>query len=173
MTTGLIAPAAVVALMLWTTAALGAGGRADARPAKRPDPHSYGNPEQIRVKRVELDLSADFERRALSGSATLTVERQPGCPPGTPLDLDTRGLTIESVSAGPTDAALAPAAFRLGADAPAAGDKPTAPTHLGTRLRITLPDDASRVRIVYRTGPDSSALQWLKPEMTEIGRAHV
>jgi aminopeptidase N len=170
MTTGQIVASAVLALVVWSTTAFGAGGEPKSAPTARTDPHSLGNPDRIRVTRVELELAADFGRKQLSGAATLTVERQPGCPPGTPLDLDTRGLSIESVSAGASDDVLTPATFQLGPEAPVAGETPAAPTHLGTRLRIALPDDARRVRVAYHTGPAASALQWLEPAMTAGGK---
>ena len=72
------------------------------------------------------------------------------------LDLDTRGLTIESVTAGGR-----PLAFML---------EPAVP-NLGQRLRITLPaPPPAKVAIRYRTSPDATALQWLGPRQTTSGR---
>src|SRR5262245_36836039 len=51
------------------------------------DVHSYSNPEQIRVKHVDLDLETNFDRKILHGTATLTVER---IAPSDLLKLDTR-----------------------------------------------------------------------------------
>ncbi|SIN96817.1 Aminopeptidase N [Singulisphaera sp. GP187] len=145
-----------------------AGQVVPSRPADR-DLHSLGNPEQIRVSRVELDLSVDFAKKELQGTATLAFRRMPGCPSGIPLDLDTRELKIERVAAGVTDEALTEVRFELGHE----GADPVRPESdlkrerlLGTRLRIFVPDDATRVRVTYRTAPTASALQWLDPPRT-------
>ena len=61
------------------------------------DPHSFGNPDQIRVHQLLLDLTVDFDHRILKGIAVLDIVRQPGCPADAPLVLDSRGLTIEEV----------------------------------------------------------------------------
>lgn len=133
------------------------------------DRHSHGNPEQIRVTRVELDLTTDFERKELKGTATLLFRRMPGCSPGTPLDLDTRELTIERVTAGPADDAMKEVRFELGDDH---GGQPRSEAEakmdrlLGARLRVFVPEEATRVRITYRTAPTASALQWLDPPRT-------
>jgi aminopeptidase N len=71
--------------------------------------------------------------------------------------LDTRGLTIDAV----TDESGAPLPHTL---------HPVDPI-LGQRLEITLPKGASAVRIVYRTSPEASALQWLAPAQT-LGKVH-
>src|SRR5580704_14671275 len=63
----------------------------------RVDCHSYGNPEQVRILQLELDLTVDFEQHRLNGIAVLEIQRQPGSLEGTPLILDTRGLSIEKV----------------------------------------------------------------------------
>ena len=39
------------------------------------DLHSYSNPEQIKVRHLDLDLQVSFEKKTLEGSVTLTVER--------------------------------------------------------------------------------------------------
>lgn len=136
------------------------------------DSHSFGRPEQIKVKRVELDLEVDFDRKELRGSANLIVERAPGCPADAPLDLDTRDLTIEGVSTVSGENASSPVQFRHGAneESSAPADKATDPI-LGTRLRVWLPASASQVKIVYRTSPKASALQWLEPSLT-AGKKH-
>ena len=62
----------------------------------RRDLHSYSNPEQIRVRRLDLDCDVLFDRKILKGTATLSVERRvdSGAPP---LILDTRNLHVEKV----------------------------------------------------------------------------
>ena len=128
-------------------------------PADRVDIHSYGNPHQVRVKHVDLDLNVDFERRVIGGSATLRVDR---VDTSAPLIVDTRDLKIEKVEAaekekGPFEAAK----FTLGAS-----DK-----ILGAPLTVELPRSAAFVKITYETSPDARALQWLTPEQT-AGKKH-
>jgi leukotriene-A4 hydrolase len=131
-----------------------------SRAGERSDHHSFANPDQIRVRHVALNLAVDFAAKQLHGSATLTIERQPGCPADAPLVLDTRGLTIERVTAGTADGALAVAPFEVGPV-----DK-----ILGAPLKIQVPEGATRVRIAYRTASDASALQWLDPAQTAGGQ---
>src|SRR5512143_561892 len=73
----------------------------DPYPAPVPDPDSYARPELARVTHVAIDLRADFTRKVLSGTATLTIETAPDAHE---IVLDCDGLAIRSVSteAGPT-----------------------------------------------------------------------
>jgi leukotriene-A4 hydrolase len=124
------------------------------------DPHSYGNPEQVRIQQFELDLTVDFQNRRLNGFVILDIQRQPDVPASVPLELDTRGLTIEKVDVR----RLIPyrtepfkeVPFHLG---------PVDPI-LGSKLSIEVPPPAMQVRIRYHTSPDAKALQWLEPSRT-------
>ena len=118
------------------------------------DLHSYANPSQVRVSHVELDLTADFERRNLSGTCTLTLAGE-----GTELVLDTRGLEIGGVEVADGDG-YAPTEFSLGDSDPI----------LGSPLKIRR-GSADTVRIDYSTSPSASGLQWLEPRQT-AGRKH-
>ena len=120
------------------------------------DVHSLGNPDVARPTHVSLDLSLDFGKKVVSGTAALDLSYPGGPAAARHLDLDTRGLVIESVTAGgrPLAHALEPAV-----------------PNLGQRLRITLPaPPPARLEIRYRTGPDASALQWLTPQQTTSGK---
>jgi aminopeptidase N len=119
------------------------------------DVHSYANPAEIRVRRMDLDWDVLFDRKVLRGTAVLSIERPPGGR-ATRLVLDTRALEIEKVESSRDGSSWANAAFAL---APA--DK-----ILGSALAITLAEDATRVRITYGTGPEASGLQWLDPPQT-------
>jgi leukotriene A-4 hydrolase/aminopeptidase len=119
------------------------------------DVHSYANPAEIRVRHVDLDWDVLFDRRALRGTATLSLERPPGGR-ATRLVLDTRNLDIEKVESSRDGSTWANAAFSL-----AAPEK-----ILGSALTITLPEDSTRVRIAYATRPEASGLQWLDPPQT-------
>src|SRR5207253_6761087 len=62
----------------------------------RRDIHSFSNPEQMRVRQLDLDCDVLFDQKILKGIATLTIDRRvdSGAPP---LILDTRGLHIAKV----------------------------------------------------------------------------
>src|SRR5258705_8658878 len=58
------------------------------------DPHSFSNPDEAVVKHLTLNLSVDFEKKILSGTAMLDVELKNNT---TKIILDTRDLNIEKV----------------------------------------------------------------------------
>ena len=128
-------------------------------PLPASEPHSYANPQQIRVREVALDLAVDFERRRLSGTVDLAIEHVD--PKARELLLDTRALNIEQVQTRAAKGDWKPAGFQL-----AAADRV-----LGSRLSIAVPADAQSVRVRYATVPDASGLQWLTPEQT-AGKKH-
>ena len=109
----------------------------------RPDPHSCTDTKQTRIESVALSLRADFQERRLRGEALLLF----AAPGGGPLDLDTRGLSIESA----TDLEGRGIPHRLDAEDPI----------LGARLRLEVPEGARGVTVRYATSPEASALQWL------------
>jgi aminopeptidase N len=120
------------------------------------DVHSLANPAVARPRHVSLDLTLDFPRKVVAGTAALELDYPAGAGQARHLDLDTRGLTVEAVSAEgrPLEHVL----------------EPEVPS-LGRRLRITLPRPApAKVSIRYRTSPDASALQWLDPAQTTSGK---
>ena len=121
----------------------------------RRDIHSYSNPEQIRVRHLDLDCDVLFDRKILKGAATLAVQRRvdSGAPP---LILDTSKLHIERVEVSEENGSYTPTKFELGTSDPI----------LGAPLAITMPPAATRVRIEYSTSPEASALQWLDPPKT-------
>jgi leukotriene-A4 hydrolase len=154
----------VLVLAAVTPAAAADDPNAPPRRANERDWHSYGNPEQIRVFQVFLELEVDFEERVLKGAATLDFTRQPGCPADAPLIVDTRGLAIEQVGQRKlefTPRPFVPARYRQG---------PADPV-LGAPLSIDLDPSAMQVRIAYRTSPSAGALQWLSPALT-AGKTH-
>ncbi len=118
----------------------------------RVDPHAFADDAQPRQKHLRWTARVDFAARRLECTADLQFDRG-----GAEVDLDTRALDVEAVTS-PGGAALP---FALG------------PTDaiLGTRLRVTLPRDAPRCVVRYRTDPDATALQWLKEEQTASGLA--
>lgn len=118
------------------------------------DPHSYAQPDAVRVTHLDLDLTLDFGKRELAGEATLKLDwKTPGAGA---LVLDTRDLKIvrvEALDAGGKASALK---FAL-----APRDK-----ELGAKLTIQAPTHPGSVRIVYATSPEASGLQWLTPAQT-------
>lgn len=123
------------------------------------DAHSYSNPEQVRVRHVDLDLDALFDRKVLKGASILTIERIK--PDTDSLKLDTRDLKIIKAETSNDGKSFAPAQFTLGA-----ADK-----ILGSPLTIQLPPQATKVRIEYETSPNASGVQWLEPAQT-AGKKH-
>ena len=115
----------------------------------RVDPHSYFDDAQPRSISSRLRLRADFERKVLRGEATLLfADAAKG-----PLDLDTKGLTIESAVAD----GRSPVPFQLGPEE----------SVLGRRLRLELPANTMSVTLTYETSPAAVGLQWLSPEQTD------
>jgi aminopeptidase N len=118
------------------------------------DPHSYAQPEQVRVTHLDLDLKIDFPHRQLDGQATLKLDWiNPKAPS---LVLDTRDLKIARIEAIAADGRTTPLKYAL-----ATSDK-----ELGSKLTIAAPTHPARVRIVYVTSPAASGLQWLTPAQT-------
>ncbi len=126
--------------------------------AEAEDLHTYSNPAEVEVRHLALDLTADFEKKELSGSATLEFFRLRG---GRPMILDTRALRIEKVEISADGHGFQETEFRLGENDPI----------LGAPLEIDLPMSNGYVRIHYRTTSGSTALQWLEPEQT-AGKRH-
>jgi aminopeptidase N len=112
------------------------------------DPHSFARPLEARVTHVDLDLGFDFAAKAVTGTATLAIDRKPTA---REIVLDSNGYQVSSV----TDATGAPLAFAFGAAKPA----------LGRPLTIRLGAATRKIRIAY-TARGAEALQWLTPEQT-------
>jgi leukotriene-A4 hydrolase len=113
------------------------------------DVHSYSRPSHVRVRHLDLDLTVDFDRKILEGSAVLHFERLAAGD----LILDTRGLAIHGVDHAES--------FELG----------PADRVLGAPLRITPAAGADSVRVHYSTSPSASGLQWLDAPQT-AGKRH-
>lgn len=153
-------------LATWAATALPCDAQTAGAPVARSgvsgkaDSHSYGNPEQVLVEQLAIDLKVDFERKQLSGFVVLDVFRQPGSPSDAPLVLDTRGLIIDKAEVRkqrpfkPEPFVQTP--FELAQADPI----------LGAKLTVQLHSDTMQVRIWYRTSPTASALQWLDAART-------
>jgi leukotriene-A4 hydrolase len=128
----------------------GTAAPAPAPAAVTRDPHSFARPDEARVEHIGLDLTVDFAKKQLSGTATLRIRKQPNA---TALVLDTNGLEIRKVTLNPGNQ---PAQFKLGAADPIKG----------RALEIPLHSETESVTIDYSSSPDARALQWLEPAMT-------
>jgi leukotriene-A4 hydrolase len=133
---------------------------ADAQPTdeRRTDEHSWAEPDKVVIRDIGLDLRIDFATRQIRGRADLALDwkdrshRQ--------LLLDTRDLAIERVVGKRRDSGWYRLKWRLAETDPIFGQK----------LTIDMQQPYDSVRIVYRTSPEASGLQWLEPSMTAGGR---
>ncbi len=117
----------------------------------RIDPHSYTDPTQGEIRHLELKLTVDFASETLSGEAALHLSAAATGP----LDLDSRGLRVESV----TD----------GAGNPLATTQHDGPDWMGSKLTVDRQAPLDIIIIRYATSPGASALQWLEPRHTAGG----
>jgi leukotriene-A4 hydrolase len=118
------------------------------------DYHSFANPESIKVTHLKLDLTVDFAKKVLVGTAQLDFQRVESN--ATQLILDTRDLTIDSVTAMGKAVTF---------------DLASVDSFLGAALTIDIPANADSVVISYQTSPKASGVQWLTPEQT-AGKKH-
>ncbi|MCU1244330.1 MAG: family peptidase, partial [Acidobacteria bacterium] len=114
------------------------------------DPHSYANPREVSVDHLSLDLSVDFAKKVLSGTATLTIVNHTGA---RELVLDSNGLRIAAVTLQPGGSS---SAFTLAPPDPI----------LGSALHIPIEPATRQVTIRYTTSPEAGGLQWLEPSQT-------
>ncbi len=117
----------------------------------RIDPHSWCDSDQPRQRHLDLDLTVDFEARALSGTARIDL----AAPAGGPLDLDGRDLAIDSV----VDQAGAKIPWTVAQTEAVRGD----------RLRLDLPQGTESITVTYATASGALALGWLEPQQTAGG----
>ncbi len=130
----------------------------DYDPAR--DYFTFANTERFVTDHLELDLDVDFQKREFRGYAMLTMRRLDET--ATEVILDSRDLDVAS-AAVLVDKNSAPARFRFG----------ETDELLGTPLIVTLPPEAGESFVLvleYATSPESTALQWLPPELTAGGK---
>lgn len=116
------------------------------------DPHSYSRPDISQVDALHLNLTVDFDKQQLRG----TAQWQLVAGHGDTLILDTYDLNIEGVEVDGAEVS-----YDLGPKDPI----------LGQALRIPLDLKSKSVTIAYSTQPGARALQWLDPEQT-AGKQH-
>ena len=116
------------------------------------DPHSFAQPNRVRVTHIALDVTLDFEAQSLGGHVDLEVTRLDG---EYPLVLDSLGLVIDAVTGIDGE----PRKYELGKERDG----------FGQPLSIDLIPGDHSVRVAYHTLPGAEALQWLAPEQTAGG----
>jgi len=112
------------------------------------DHHSYSNPGEAVIKHLFLALTADFEKKTLSGTADYTIEVSKGADS---IIFDTRNLNIQSITVDGKDSP-----FTLGSK----------DELLGQALSVPVNQNSKQIVIRYSTGPGADALQWLNPSQT-------
>ena len=132
--------------------------RAMAAPGN--DPSSQSNFPVAKVTHVDFDLHVDFDAKAVGGTASMDVTVGPDGDAHT-LVLDTRALHIESCTVDGQETT-----FNLQQD-----PHPVMGTALTIDLPATKPAGSNfSTKVVYKTTPGSSGLQWLRPEQTAGGK---
>ncbi|MFQ3197734.1 MAG: leukotriene-A4 hydrolase [Paraglaciecola sp.] len=118
------------------------------------DYHSFANPQEIKTTHLALDLDVDFAQKIISGEVQISFKRME--PQSNTLILDTRDLTINSVTASGV-----PVPYTLAKE----------DSFLGAALEITVPKEAEKITVAYHTSPEASGVQWLTPAQT-AGKKH-
>jgi leukotriene-A4 hydrolase len=142
--------ATLAASAISACATTGADTRA-SMPALPHDPHSYAKPDEARVLNVSLDVRADFERKVITGTCTLTIAARDDA---REIVLDTRGLAIGSISGNGRELP-----FTIG----------ESKEDIGAPLTIEL-HGAREITIAYESAHNADALQWLTPAQTASGK---
>ncbi|MGZ8867672.1 MAG: M1 family metallopeptidase [Thermoanaerobaculia bacterium] len=119
-----------------------------------PSSHSWSRPDEAAVEHLTLDLTVDFAKNQLAGTAALRIRNSGSA---NQLVLDARDLTINRITLDDGTAAQ----HRLG----------NAEGTFGAPLEIDIKPETKTVTIDYSTSPNAAALQWLEPAQT-AGKKH-
>ncbi|WP_185968106.1 M1 family metallopeptidase [Thalassotalea sp. PS06] len=122
--------------------------------AKVDDDLTYANYDQVKVSHVHLDLTVDFEQKALVGSAELTLDWSDK--DAKTLYLDTRDLVVDQVKAKQGEGDWQKVNFKLG----------KRDDVMGAKLTIKPDFQADKLLVKYKSQPQASGLQWLSKEQT-------
>jgi leukotriene A-4 hydrolase/aminopeptidase len=114
------------------------------------DPHSYSNPEAVKVKHLKWTATVDFESKTIEATASWLLEDGARADS---LVLDTKDIHIQGVMIN----GESPANYRLGTRDPI----------FGQALTVAITANTKTVDIRYTTDPMAEALQWLTPEQTQ------
>ena len=116
------------------------------------EPHSYAKPNSAAIKHLDLNITVDFDKEIIHGSATYTIDNNNA----SEIVLDSKFLNIES-----TEADGVPTPFELG----------VFDEQLGQALTLKISEDTKTVTVHYSTTDKTEALQWLNPQQT-ADKAH-
>ena len=115
------------------------------------DPSSFSRPDRVRVTHIKWKAFVNFEEQIIEGTVDLTVDKLVNT---SKLILDSSKLTITKITDKETNQKLK---FKLSPEVKIFGSKLTIQLLVNNR---------STVSISYKTSPNATALQWLKPEQT-------
>lgn len=118
------------------------------------DKFTYSNYDEVQITHLDLNLDVNFEDKVLEGIATIDFDRIKDNI--NYLVLDSKDLTIRSVSLSDGETVSEISTFTLSED----------DETLGQSLTIPLLENTKQVVIDYRTSPDAEGLQWLSPAQT-------
>lgn len=119
------------------------------------DYHSFANTDEVVITHVNLNLDLNFDNNTVHGSNEITFKRK--LDSAKQIILDTRNLKIIKVSSIQPNGNISPIKWLFG----------QTDERLGTALHIELPQNSnSHLLIEYKTSPNATGLQWLKPEQT-------
>lgn len=115
-----------------------------------PDVHSFAKPDEAQMTDLVLDIKVDFEKKIISGKATISFENKKSVKQ---LFLDTKELKISKITLGKEEKETK---FQLSKEQ----------AIKGSALAIDIQADTKLVNVYYETSPSAGALQWLSPAQT-------
>ncbi|KAF7284359.1 hypothetical protein GWI33_022147 [Rhynchophorus ferrugineus] len=123
------------------------------------DPSSFSRPEYVKVTNLALNLNVNFDRKIISGTTELTVEKIDKTV--NEVILDTLDLNISKIYDAESNENLE---YNLGDHIP----------DYGKKLTVQLPKNEKtifKIAVGYETSPEATGLQWLSPKAT-AGQKH-
>ncbi len=122
-------------------------------PATTVEDYSYARLDEVAVKHMDLDLTVDFDRQVISGTAAFDIENKTDA---NTVHFDTWALHILDVTVDGEEAR-----WLLG-DSLALVGRP---------LSVAIRPDTKRVTVRYQTTTEARGVQWLTPPQT-LGKRH-